>query len=115
MIPENVRAYILPVVKTHPACNTEKKGISQTTVDELWLPSQAEMFDSYSSGGIYRILFTDNESRIKKNVVYPSSSGTEWYMRSIFRNSYFSTVSHKGELGGVSAEYTKQVPLGFCT
>ena len=112
LIPENVRNRIVAVTKTHPSYNpSSMKSEMQTTQDEVWMPSYAEMFSSFSSGGIYRTLFTDNASRVKKKV--GSSSASWWWLRAATSSNYFYAVSSSGGSNGSSANYANAVPLGF--
>ena len=61
LIPENIRNNIIEVTKNQTSMETNGKSVTQTTVDDVWIPSIRE-----SSGSIYDKHFTCNTSRIKK-------------------------------------------------
>ena len=111
LIPENVRSHIVPVSKSHPAYSTEMKSVTQTTVDDVWLPSYAEMFSSYSNGGIYRSLFADNASRVKKKV--GAASASRWWLRAASSINGAYAVGSSGSYTSDSVDTSWDVPLGF--
>ena len=107
LIPENVRNRIVAVTKTHPSYNpSTMQEETQTTQDEVWMPSYIEMYGGFSSGGIYRTLFTDNASRVKRKV--GSSSASWWWLRAY-------AVGSSGSNGNSRVYYSGDVPLGFST
>lgn len=112
-IPALVRAAIKPVTKTHPAYSTKYNGSSftQTTTDEVWLPSYNEMFGSSS---LYYPLFQNtNANRIKKKA--GATSASVWWLRSAYNYNYFSYVDSSGGGSGNYAGGSYGVALGFCT
>ena len=91
-IPALVRAAIKPVTKTHPAYNTAASSFTQTTTDEVWLPSYNEMFGSSS---LYYPLFQNtNANRIKKEA--GATSASWWWLRSANDPTTFYYVSGNG-------------------
>ena len=86
---------------------------TQTTQDEVWIPSYAEMFNSYSSGGIYRSLFADNASRVKKKV--GAASASWWWLRAAIICNYAYAVGSSGSNNYYIVNYSGAVPLGFST
>lgn len=110
-IPALVRAAIKPVTKTHPAYNTNQTNFTQTTTDEVWLPSYNEMFGSSS---LYYPLFQNtNANRIKKKA--GATSASWWWLRSAYNNYHFGFVRSGGNYADTSADYSVGVALGFCT
>lgn len=109
-IPDIVRAAIKPVTKTHPAYNTAASSFTQTTTDEVWLPSYNEMFGSSS---LYYPLFQNtNANRIKKKA--GATSASWWWLRSA-DNDYFYGVNSGGYTSYNYADNSNGVALGFCT
>lgn len=114
LIPANVRAAIKAVHKTHPAYNTSGSSFTQTTDDEVWLPSYNEMFASSSSTNQprYKIVFLDAESR--KKIAIGATSASQWWLRSAYTNNYFSGVDSSGNNSSGYAGNSYGVALGFC-
>ena len=114
LIPENVRNKIVAVTKTHPSYNpSTMQSETQTTQDEVWIPSYAEMFNSYSSGGIYRSLFADNASRVKKKV--GAASASWWWLRAASTSNGAYAVGSSGSYYSNYVYSSGAVPLGFST
>lgn len=112
-IPALVRAAIKPVTKTHPAYSTKIgwPSSTQTTTDEVWLPSYEEMFRSSS---LYYPLFQNTDAnRIKKKAGTTSASG--WWLRSAYKDNYFYNVTIGGADGSNQPNRSYGVALGFCT
>lgn len=110
-IPALVRAAIKPVTKTHPAYNTNQVSFTQTTTDEVWLPSYNEMFGSSS---LYYPLFQNtNANRIKKKAGVTSASW--WWLRSAYDGNSFYGVGSYGTSTSNGAYISYGVALGFCT
>lgn len=110
LIPETVRAAIKEVSKAHPAYNTAGSQFTQTTADDVWLPSYNEMF---SSSRPYKALFPDNASRVKYKV--GATSASWWWLRSADSSSNFYCVSSGGYVNYYGAYSSYGVALGFCT
>lgn len=112
-IPALVRAAIKPVTKTHPAYSTKigESSSTQTTTDEVWLPSYNEMFGSSS---LYYPLFQNtNANRIKKKA--GATSASAWWPRSAYNASSFRYVGSNGLSNPNDASASCGVALGFCT
>lgn len=108
LIPDTVRAAIKPVTKTHPAYDVDESSFTQTTTDSVWIPSYSEMFN-----GIYKSLFPDKSSRLKKKA--GASSASWWWLRSANYAYNFDTVNSDGSNNGSNANISFGVALGFCT
>lgn len=111
LIPELVRGTIKEVTKTQPAYDTAAKSFTQTTTDDVWLPSYAELFGTSST---YKGLFENtNANRIKYKV--GATSASYWWLRSAYGSIYFYPVYTNGKYynGGANSSYG--VALGFCT
>lgn len=113
LISEEVRIRIRSVVKKHPAYNTSGSKFTQTTEDDVWIPSYDECIGISSN---YNALFNNkNENRIKK---VGSSSASAWWLRTASNSINFYYVSSRGEGGeghSTSAYTSFGVALGFCT
>ena len=110
-IPDIVRNHLVAVSKTHPANNQAGKKVSQTTADDVWIPSTDEV---YTAGGIYAELFPDDLSRIKRNAL--SEQTIRWWLRSAAFNSGYDSVSSTGAVSSSTGSvYSLGVCLGFCT
>ena len=111
LIPNSVSNAIKPVTKTQPAYNTSGSSFTQTTTDDIWIPSKSEMIGSSS---LYYPLFQDtNANRIKKTL--GSTYASEWWLRSSHTVSSFGTVNTKGASNRVVSYGFDSVALGFCT
>ena len=108
LIPENVRSKIKTVTKTHPAYDSDYKSFTQTTQDDIWIPSYAEMFGNNAA---YKTLFPDNASRVKKKG--GASSASWWWLRGASDGNYFCNVGSSGGNSYNVAYYSGAVPLGF--
>lgn len=111
LIPDPVKSAIVTVTKTQPAYNTSGRFLTQTTEDDLWIPSGNEIVGSSST---YYGLFQDtNANRIKrkgeKNMTLP------WFMRSSYYTDQFDTVRADGSITYYNANNDLNVALGFCT
>ena len=111
LIPELVRNAIKDVIKTQPAYDTAAKSFTQTTTEDVWIPSYAECFGTSS---MYKGLFENtNANRIKKKV--GATSASAWWLRSANYHSGFYIVGSGGNYNYTSAYYSYGVALGFCT
>ena len=110
LIPEVVRLAIKEVNKTQPAFGTDGKQFTQTTSDDVWIPSYDEMFNNSRP---YKALFPDNASRIKYKV--GTTSAQWWWLRSACSTSGFNNVYTNGNNNDYSANSSGCVALGFCT
>ena len=114
LIPANVQAAIKAVHKTHPAYNSAGSSFTQTTDDEVWLPSFDEMFASSSSTNQprYKIVFPDAESR--KKIGIGATSASNWWLRSAASSHAFNYVYENGNSSDYVASDSYRVALGFC-
>ncbi len=111
LIPELVRNAIKEVTKTQPAYNTNQTSFTQTTMDDVWIPSYAECFGTTS---MYKGLFENmNANRIKKKV--GATSASWWWLRSAATGNGFYNVYSSGNYYGNNASSAGGVALGFCT
>jgi hypothetical protein len=115
LMPANVQTAIKAVHKTHPAYNSAGSSFTQTTDDEVWLPSYNEMFASSSSTNQprYEIVFPDAESRQK--IVVGETRPNNWWLRSPYSSSNFYYVNSSGNYYDYYADYALEVVLCFCT
>ena len=111
LIPTNVSNAIKPVTKTQPASNTSGSLFTQTTTDDIWIPSHIEMFGSSS---LYYPLFQDTKAnRIKKKL--DSTSAFYWCLRSTEDVLTFDGVNSRGSRDVAQSDVSHGVALGFCT
>lgn len=111
LIPSSVSNAIKPVTKTQPAYNTSGSLFTQTTTDDVWIPSYSEMFNSSS---LYFPLFQNTAAnRIKKTL--GSTSVSSWRLRSAGNTYDFNLVDSGGASSYASANGSSGVALGFCT
>ena len=109
LIPENVRLAVKEVEKRHPAYDQCDLKITQSTQDALWLPS----YDEMSSKGIYRTVFIDNGSKVKK--LAGAKTASKWWLRSANSASAFYCIGTSGGSESPNANSALGVLLCFCT
>lgn len=110
LIPETVRNAIKEVTKEQPAYNSDGSSVTQTTTDDVWLPSHIEMFNP---SGPYNSLFPDNASRAKWKVA--TTSAALWWLRSADGTATFYLVNPVGGSNYYPAYNSGGVVLAFCT
>lgn len=111
LIPDHVKSAIVTVTKTQKAYDTFGFAFTQTTEDDLWIPSKNEIVGSSST---YYGLFQDtNANRIKWKV--GRNKAFAWFMRSSIYDNQFDTVGDDGSITYYNANNTLSVALGFCT
>lgn len=110
LIPELVRNNIVEVKKTQPAYNTSGSSFSQTSTEDVWLPSYTEV---YGSSCTYKALFPDSTSRIKYES--GSTSASWWWLRSAGSTGIFYYINSSGNGYNGIAGKTGALALGFCT
>lgn len=117
LIPEIVRNRIVNVTKIQGAYLADGfTAGNQTTVDDVWIPGDKEIFNSVScdgaNGHAYNAVFKDATSRKKhKN----GGSDTSWWLRSCRSStSNFCRVTASGYDGDDLGSYSYGVALGFC-
>jgi hypothetical protein len=104
---EVVRNSIKEVTKTHDAYNTAGTKFTQTSIDDVWVPCDAEVLRLYES------MFPDANSRKKTKV--GDTSAIEWWLRSAYSDGQFDHVNYKGQCVKSGVYNTYGVALGFCT
>lgn len=111
LIPDPVKSAIVTVTKTQPAYNTSGNSFTQTTKDDLWIPSYDEIFGSSST--YYGLFQNTNANRTKKKT--GSTSASYWWLRSAYYASYFRHVYPTGDWRDNIASASYGVALGFST
>ena len=112
-LPTNVQNAIKKVTKTQPAYQeTSTSSFTQSSQDDLWIPSYNEMFSSSTSQVRYTGFFTDNTSRKKSKV--GAASASWWWLRSANTNYYFYGVYSSGGDDYYYANGSGGVAVGFC-
>lgn len=105
LIPENVASLIRAVSKTQAAYNVAGSKFTQTTIDEVWIPTPEEV-RSYSS--VY-----DNRKKYSKG-----GKARGWWNRDAISTSQAYYVSYTGyyaQYENVKSTNTAGGVLGFCT
>lgn len=114
LIPAAVRNAIKPIYKNQDAYNTAGSSFTQTTTDDVWIPSYYEMF---STGKLnqprYKVVFPDNNSRKKSKA--GATSASWWWLRSAIGYDNFKRVNSDGSYYYHNATSSGAVGLGFCT
>ena len=111
LISDTVRNAIKSVTKTQSGYNTSGNSFTQTTTDDIWIPSYNEIFGSSS---LYYPLFQNTDAnRVKKKS--GSTSASEWWLRSVYNSIAFHIMYKTGDYAGFSPYYSSGVALGFCT
>ena len=109
MIPALVRNQIVDVTKTQNAHNTEGREFTQTTQDDIWIPSDSEVDGSKS---IYCELFPNAANRIKKGA---DETSIMWWLRNT-RNTYSVRICMTdGAISSGTTSANRGVVLCFCT
>lgn len=111
LIPEPVLSAIVTVTKTQPAYNSSGNSFTQTTEDDVWIPSYAEVYGSSST--YYALFQNTNANRVKYKS--GSSSASNWWLRSAYYTHSFPYVYSSGGVGYLSANNSYGVALGFST
>ena len=108
LIPANIRSRMVSVTKTQPSYNTSEEAVTQTTTDDIWIPSENEVKDN----GTYSTFFTGNNARKKYRL--GATSADSWWLRSASSAGGFRYVSNYGSVGGSGANSTNYVASSFC-
>ena len=95
LIPAEVRDSIVEVTKTTKAYTTSESRTQQITVDDIWIPSFREVYNSDTqddSGPKYSTIYFDNNSRIKRI----NGVATVWALRTADSKKYFIRILADG-------------------
>lgn len=114
LIPKPVSSAIVPVTKTQTAYDTAGSSFTQTTTDDVWIPSYRECFGLNST--YYGLFRNENENRIKKSGETTISS---WWLRTTNGTNGEGLFHAVGTTGTAFAfrgtDYALGVAIGFCT
>jgi hypothetical protein len=115
LIPAEVRNAIVEVTKIQSTV-TDGTMITdgQTTTDDVWIPSNHEIFGTTSyetTGPVYTTIYNNATARTK----YRSGSAYSWWLRSAFSTANFRYVGSDGTVDDYRASGARGVALGFCT
>lgn len=111
-IDATVKNAIKPVQKTYYDYHVRA---TITLEDTVWIPSYREIVGGYSiedSGVTYTNVFSDNESRIKRNGM--TGNTDYWFLRSAPSNNFY-VINNNGSHTQMSPTSSEGVCLGFCT
>lgn len=110
LIPIYVRDNIKVVTKTQTSRTTTGGTETQTTQDDVWIPSQAEVVGSSSM--YYGLFHNTDDRRVKRNLigtVYP------WWLRDAYQGQYCRIINDSGTLSYAKTNTRSYFCLGFCT
>lgn len=107
LIPTAVQNMIAEVTKSQRTYNTAGTYSTQTTTEDVWLPSTDEL-----SYGIYMGLFPDNDSRLKYR---QDGTKANWWTRDAASTSTFYYVDGGNPNSSTATANTYGVALSFCT
>ena len=111
LIPETVQNAIKDVTKTQPSFQSDGKTVvTQTTTDDVWIPSKEEVTGSSSA---YHTLFEDTNAKRAKTKTDGTSLG--WWLRSAKARNAFHFVSPAGVSDYQVPHNACGIALGFCT
>lgn len=111
LIPSEVLAGIKTVTKSQTAYDTSGSSYTQTTEDDVWIPSYPELFGSSST--YYDLFQNTSANRIKYKVA--ATSASYWWLRTASYTSGFYAVGTSGSGSYYYASNSNGVCLGFCT
>ncbi len=111
LIPEDVRSHIKTVTKEQYAYDTAGTRVSQTTEDDVWIPSYREV---YAASGQTRIYpwFDAASKRAKKKP--GASSNSAWATRQASSATAFYGINTSGNNIAASTSNAHLTALGFC-
>lgn len=109
LIPEIVRSRIADVTKAQNAYNTSGNKFTQTTQDNVYIPTSSEI----ASDGLYYKLFAGSISyRIKTKVGEENAS--IWWTRQVSDRMKFTIIEKDGMFSSGYPNVSYSVCLGFC-
>ena len=109
LIPDTVRNKIVSVIKTQTAYDTTQTSFSQTTEDDVWLPTRSEM----RTEGVYKAIFNDGAMRSK--TIVETTSAIRWWNRDADNYAAFCCINADGVFSSNTASEKYGIALGFCT
>lgn len=101
---------IVTVLKTHTAYDTNAQRFTQTTTDDVWIPSYKEMKDTTS---LYGQLMSSTTNRIK--FVTNTTTATNWWLRGSDGKNHSNYIDTTGGLANTYVTHDYGICLGFCT
>ena len=110
LIPSNVQSAIVEVNKTHASYTTSGNRTTQTSQDDLWIPSYTEEIKNADS--LYGSIFIDDDSRIKR--LPNEEKGKPWWTRSANSPESFLRVGTSGGYSNSTSTNLAYICLGFC-
>ena len=117
LMPEAVRNAIKPVTKYSRIYSSSSNSAvdNVATTETVWIPNTREVGWTWyeSNSPTYSGVFTDNTSRIKKNV--STGSAAWWWLRSAYYGNFAGDVNSIGNSDDYYVYNTSGgVVLGFC-
>lgn len=109
MIPETVRNSIKEVTKSQMSYSADGKTYTQTTTEDVWIPSEDELCGNNSL--YYGLYENKKESRIKKI----DNSTCSWWLRSVHGITSYDNITSTGGSDYNNPTTQLGVCLCFCT
>lgn len=107
LIATNVASRIAVVTKTHRASDAASNLVTQSTKEDVWIPSETELTSTYTA------LFPDQMSRYRY-CVGNQSSASQWWTRDAYTSSNAFIYVNYGILKGSTVTSGYGVVLSFC-
>lgn len=112
LVPDEIRNRLRTVLKTQEAFDTAGNKFTQSTNDDVWIPSSGECTGSSS---MYITLFEDNNNKRIKHPVDNTTSENWWLRSASNKVNYNSRIYNNGEGDGASPIFSAYIALSFCT
>lgn len=112
LVPDEIRNRLRTVLKTQEAFDTAGNKFTQSTNDDVWIPSYGECTGSSS---MYITLFEDNNNKRIKHPVDNTTSANWWLRSASNKVNYNSRIYNNGEGDGASPIFSAYIALSFCT
>lgn len=115
MIPDVIRAHIVPVNKVTDTFNTSGELVkNDITSDKIWLVSAGELniTGHETDGVVYSDLFSNANSR--KKTAYNDSTKNWWWCRTPYSQTTWSYIKNDGDLWHYGVQHDGPIVFGFC-
>lgn len=109
LIPADVTGIIKSVTKTHDAFDTTATKFTQTTTDDVWAPSDTEVYDTSCDYELFRT------GSLREKFKAGASATSTWWLRSAGASTSAKCISTDGSRSTKTASRSNAICLGFCT
>lgn len=108
-LPTDIQNSIIEVIKQQTAYDNSQTSFNQTTYDDIWIPSQAEL-----SNGLYYDLFLNTNANRIKSQIGSSTAQYYWLRNATGSGQYYQGVETDGSFGSHQTAMSQRVVIGFC-